>query len=389
MKKKLVTVILTFCIFLVSAGPVFAQDPGFELKAEAAILADAATGKILFEKNSHEPLYPASITKIMTLLLTMEAVEAGKVSLEDEVIVSERASSMGGSQIFLSPGDRVTLEELLIGIAVGSGNDASVAAAEHVSGSLEGFVDLMNKRAGELGMKNTHFENSSGLHAEGHVTTAHDVVIMSRELLKHPKVHEWFIIWMDEEFLKDRIKVKKGIYLSNTNRLIKNYSGCDGFKTGFTNEAGHCISATAERDGSRFIAVILKGADSQSRFNEASLLLDYAFANYKTVPVAREDEKIGEAVIQKGKDTTVSLIIPEKIGILVKKGEDPEFEREIIITHTLIAPVAKGEVLGEIIISQKGKEVARGILTAGKDVARATVPDLFKRILDRWFRFGR
>jgi len=388
-KKQILIIVLTIAMLFSFLGSIHAAEHQFDLQTESALLVDATTGELLFEKNIHEPLYPASITKIMTLLLAFEAIEEGKVSLEDEVIVSEEAASMGGSQIFLEQGDKVSLEDLLIGIAVGSGNDASVAVAEHIAGSLEGFVEIMNERAFELGMDNTNFENACGLHVDEHVTTAKDIVIMSRELLKYPQVNEWFSIWMDEEFLKGKISVEEGIYLSNTNRLVRYYSGCDGLKTGFTDQAGHCIAATAKREDSRFISVILNAPDSKTRFDEATQLLDYAFANYKTIPIAEKDEVVGEVAVQKGKETTLKLVLAKQLGVLVKKADDPEFQKDINITHSLNAPITEGEKIGEFIVTWEGEEVAQGDLSAEKDVQRATVFDIFYRTLEAWVRFGK
>ncbi len=389
LKKQILTTLLTIVMLLILAGSAYTAEPEFELQAESALLVDATTGEVLFEKNINDSLYPASITKIMTLLLAFEAIEEGKVSLEDEVVVSELAASMGGSQIFLHQGDKVSLEDLLVGIAVGSGNDASVAVAEHIAGSLEGFVQMMNERASQLGMEDTNFENACGLHVDGHVTSAKDIAIMSRELLKFPRVNEWFSIWMDEEFLKGKISVEEGIYLSNTNRLVRYYSGCDGLKTGFTSEAGHCIAATAKRDDSRFISVILKAPDSDTRFEEARELLDYAFANYKTMPIAEKGEVVEEVVVEKGEETTLKLILAEELGVLVEKADDPEFQKDINITRSLSAPLTRGEKIGELIVTMEGKEVAKGDLLAEKDIERATVFDIFYRTIEKWVRFGR
>lgn len=379
-------------LFAGLTGPAYALDLGLapdDFQAEAVILAHADTGKILYEKDPHEPLYPASITKVMTLLLALEALEGEKVNLGDQVVISERAGSMGGSQIFLKAGDQVTFQDLLVGIAVGSGNDASVAVAEHLSGSLEGFVEKMNSRARELGMSNTSFVNACGLHVEGHITTAYDIVLMSRQLLEHPIVYQWFTIWMDEEFLKGKISVEEGIYLSNTNRMVRYYAGCDGIKTGYTSEAGHCIAATAQRDGTRFIAVVLKAPDSNTRFAEASRLLDQGFAHYKTALAAREGEIVGEVVVQKGRDQTSRLVSAGNIGLLLQKGDEPGWEREIQLTRPLVAPLEQGEKLGELVIKEKGVEIARGDLLAGSTVPRATPGVIFSRIIDIWLQFGR
>ncbi|MDO9573776.1 MAG: D-alanyl-D-alanine carboxypeptidase family protein [Candidatus Contubernalis sp.] len=387
-KRKHLSIVLIMLLLAGFIGQVSAQEADFDLKAESALLVDATTGEIIFEKNMHETVYPASITKIMTLLLSMEVLESGKISMEDEVVISDRAASMGGSQIFLSAGNIVTVEDLLVGISVGSGNDASVAIAEHIAGSLEGFVEMMNQRADELGMKNTWFENACGLHVEGHYSTAYDIMLMSRALLEYPQVHEWFTIWMDEEFLKGKIS-EEGVFLSNTNRMVRYYSGCDGLKTGYTSPAGHCVSATAERDDARFISIIMNAPDSNTRFAEAQTLLDYAFANFKTVHIAQKGEAMAKVQLEKGTETHVNLLLSDKVGILLKRTDDQDFKTEIKITHSLEAPIEKGEKLGEFVVLGNGKEAAREDLLAEKEVPRASIFQIFKRITSKWVQFGR
>lgn len=387
-KRKHLSIVLIMLLLAGFIGQVSAQEADFDLKAESALLVDATTGEIIFEKNMHDTVYPASITKIMTLLLSMEALESGKISMEDEVVISDRAASMGGSQIFLSAGNIVTVEDLLVGISVGSGNDASVAIAEYIAGSLEGFVEMMNQRADELGMKNTWFENACGLHVEGHYSTAYDVMLMSRALLEYPQVHEWFTIWMDEEFLKGKIS-EEGVFLSNTNRMVRYYSGCDGLKTGYTSPAGHCVSATAERDDARFISIIMNAPDSNTRFAEAQTLLDYAFANFKTVHIAQKGEAMAKVQLEKGTETHVNLVLSDKVGILLKRTDDQDFKTEIKITHSLEAPIEKGEKLGEFVVLGNGKEAAREDLLAEKEVPRASIFQIFKRITSKWVQFGR
>ncbi|HHY46665.1 MAG TPA: D-alanyl-D-alanine carboxypeptidase, partial [Firmicutes bacterium] len=263
------------------------SEPRLAITAPSAILIEATSGRVLYEKDAHAKRPPASITKIMTMLLAMEAIQQGKIKLEDKVIASERASLQGGSQIWLEVGEEMSLADLLKAIAVVSANDASVAVAEHIAGAEEIFVDMMNRRAAELGMKDTHFVNATGLPAPGHLTSAYDIAVMSRELVKHPKVHEWFTIWIDY------LRSGKNI-LVNTNRLIKDYKGCDGLKTGYTEEAGYCLAATASRDGLRLIAVVLGLPDSKVRFQETAKLLDYGFRYFVGVPVAKRDQVITE-----------------------------------------------------------------------------------------------
>lgn len=371
------------------AFQIFAQEePLFELESEGALLMDAGSGKILFEKNIHEKLYPASMTKIMTMLLVLESIEDGKISLEDDVVISENAAKLGGSQIFLSSGDVVQLESLMIGIAVGSGNDAAVAVAEHSYGSLETFAVRMNERALELGMKNTNFANPHGLHDENHYSTPYDVAIMSKELLKHPIVHTWFEIWMDENFLEGKIRSGK-VYLSNTNKLIRYYNGGDGVKTGYTSEASHCISASAKRDDTRFIAIIMAGPSSDIRYNEARKLLDYGFANYESVSIVEAEQNVAKAVVEKGKEETIDIVTREDFSVLIEKGVTPEFKKEIKLDPIIATPIVCGDVLGYLEVYKDDKFVGKVELIATQDMPKAGLFDLFKRVTSKWVKFGR
>ena len=360
----------------------------FELETEGAILMDAGTGKIILQKNMHERYYPASVTKIMTMLLIMEGIKDGRVSLDDEVVISDNAASLGGSQIFLSPGDVVSLENLLIGVGVGSGNDASVAVAEHCYGSEETFVQKMNEKARYLGMDNTHFMNPHGLHDDDHYTTPYDVALMSRELLKFPQIHTWLTIWMDEHFLEGQIRSGE-VYLSNSNKLIRSYQGADGLKTGFTNEAKHCISATAKKDDTRFVAVILTAPSSKIRFAEAQKLLDYGFANFESIPVAKAGEEIAKVRVEKGKQVMLSAVVAEDFFILSEKGSPGELQQQVVIRQDILAPVEKGEPLGFLKVYQGDDLVGTAELTAVEGVPRANVLDLLGRVLTHWLQFGK
>ncbi len=390
MVKKVLAILLFF--LLVANGAAYSlmaqEENAFEFESEGLILTDVGTGKVLYAHNEDEQLFPASMTKIMTILLVMEAVEDGKVCFTDEVVISEAAASLGGSQLFLSPGDVVSLEELMVGIAVGSGNDASVAVAEHTAGSLEQFVEKMNERAAELGMKNTHFVNTHGLHDEEHYSSPFDIALVSRELLKHPKVHEWFTIWMDEHFLEGKIKSGE-VFLSNTNKLILNYQGADGIKTGFTSEAEHCLAATALRGQSRFIAVIMAAPSSDIRYAEAKKLLDYAFANYESIPITAKGEEVAQVRVDKGKQVLIPVCTGEDFSILVEKGTGSGIETDIQIEKDVQAPIGAGETLGSLIVYQKDKELARADLVSKEEVPRAGYYDLFSRILFQWMRFGK
>lgn len=359
----------------------------FDYDVKAALLMEADTGNLIFDLNIDEKLYPASITKIMTVLLVMEALEEGKVNLDDEVYISREAASMGGSQIFLSEGDRLSLEKLLIGILVGSANDASMSVAEHVSGSVEVFVEAMNNRALELGMKNTRFVNPHGLHDENHYSTAYDISIMSRELLNYPKVHELTVLWMDEHFLEGEIEAGE-VFLSNTNKFIRYYKGCDGLKTGFTSEAEHCIAATALRGDTRFLTVILGGATSDDRYEAARTLLNHGFSRYQTVPVADKGDIIKVLPVEKGSLTQVNIIAADKLSLMYPRGEKVEYEKEISLPDRLDAPLEKGQKVGEI-TAVFGEEESSADLIVEQEVARAGYFTIAGRLFTNWLTFGR
>ena len=299
----------------------------FALQAKAALLMENSTGEIIFAQNEHEKVFPASVTKIMTILLALEALERGDIALQDQVPITEKAAQFGGSTIFLSAEDVVDVESLLIGISVGSGNDAAVAIAEYLAGSVESFVEQMNRRAAELGMKNTHFVNPTGLHDENHYTTAYDTALMARELLTYPLFFQWSTIWMDENFLEGKIKSGK-VYLSNTNRLVRYYQGCDGVKTGYTNESLHSIVATAKRNETRFLAIVFNAPTSDIRYLEARQLLDYGFANFTSVQLAGKNEKIKTLPVDKGNLQEVDIITAESVSLLVNKGEESGYSTE-------------------------------------------------------------
>ncbi|MDO9533810.1 MAG: D-alanyl-D-alanine carboxypeptidase family protein, partial [Bacillota bacterium] len=305
MKIKKMTLVFLLLMVLICFTIVFSPESKIayayemDFESKAALLMEYHTGEILVAYNEHEKLFPASITKVMTVLLALEALDKGEISLTDEVPITQRASSMGGSQIFLSAGDVVDMESLLIGMVVASGNDAAVAVAEYLAGSVEAFAERMNQRAAELGMKNTNFVNPNGLHDDDHYSTAYDIALMSREIITYPIYSKWSTIWMDENFLEGKIKSGK-VYLSNTNKLIRFYQDCDGIKTGYTSEAGHSISATAERNETRFIAIVLNTPSSDIRYEEARSLLNYGFANYYNVQLANKHEIIKRLFVDKG-----------------------------------------------------------------------------------------
>lgn len=388
MKNRFLICLLVVLLACGAVSPVFAQT--FNFKSTAQVLMDVNSRQILYENNAHEKLYPASVTKIMTMLLAMEALAEGKVTLQDMIPVSEAAAAHGGSQIFLAPGDRVSFEDLMIGIGVGSANDGSWAMAEYLAGSVGAFVEQMNAKAEELGMNNTNFVNPHGLHDENHYTTAYDIALMSLELLRHPKIHEWLTIWMNQEFLKDKIKKSAGVYLSNSNRLIRYYDGADGLKTGFTSEAGNCVAATAKRGDTRLLAVIMQAPGRPALFDEARTLLDWGFANFQSVPIVKRGEVLGKVRVDKGKTTEVNLVAKEDLGLLLKKGQKSETVRELLLPAHVPAPLAATSEVGHLVVkSPEGEELGRVALVPAEDVQRANFVTFFRRFTNHWLRFGR
>ena len=347
-----------------------------ELPARSAVLLDAGSGQLLFEKNAHEPMPPASITKIMTLLLVMEAIEDGSIRWEDPVTCSEHAASMGGSQIWLEPGEQMTVEELVKAAAVKSANDASMALAEHVSGSEGAFVDRMNARAQELGMKDTHFVNPTGLDAEGHLSTAYDVALMSRELLRHPDITKYTTIWMDS--LRDG-----KTSLVNTNKLVRFYEGCTGLKTGTTDGAGSCLSASATRQGLSLIAVSMGSDTSDQRFAACKTLLNYGFSSFESyVPEVPEAELIPVAV-RRGVEESVGLTVSPMDALLIPKGKAGDVVRAVSLDEEIEAPVEEGQRLGEATFTLEGRVLAEVPILAKKAVKRMDFATAFFLIF-RW-----
>ncbi len=379
--KILSGLLIVMMIFTFSTPQAEAQP--FEINARSAVLIDQATGTVLYEKNPHEAYPPASVTKIMTMLLVMEAIESNVLTLEDKVVISEHASSMGGTQLYLEPGEVKTVEELMKGIAIRSANDASVAIGEHISGTEELFVQRMNERAKELGMNNTNFVNSNGLPEIGHTMSAYDIAIMSKELLKHKDVHRWLTTWMDTVVVGKKESVQE---LVNTNRLIRTYDGANGIKTGSTGEALYCLSASATRGNTTYIAVIMGAPTTQVRFSEASKLLDYGFANYGTVDIATKDSKVGTVPVQKGVLLEADMVAKEDLKLLMKKGEEGNVNKEVIIPQYVQAPLQKGDKIGEIIVTQDGKELGRVDVVAATDIEKASLLDIMLRMFKRFTR---
>lgn len=343
-KQKLFSIILSAVfIFQIFSIKVKAEDNGLKVDARSALLMEPITGKIIFEKNSHEKLAPASVTKIMTMLLAMEAVDSGKIKLSDKITTSENAKKMGGSTMLLDTGEIRTVEEILKGIAIASGNDAAVAMGEYLAGSEEAFVKLMNDRAKALGMKDTTFKNCTGLNAAGHVTSAYDISIMSRELLKHPTILKYSGTYM-ETISEGR---KSPIGLVNHNKLVRFFKGCDGLKTGFTEEAKYCISATAVRDGARMLTVIMGAPSYKIRNRDASMLLNFGFSKFEVKKAISKDDDVEKIYINKQSDKYFVAKAKHDCSVVVEKGIDNKIIKKCTLNiETNKKEFKKGEVVG-------------------------------------------
>lgn len=374
--KLILNLLILFLIFNIYI-PVYGND-FFNLSAKSAILIDASTGKIIYEKNSHEKLKPASITKIMVLLLAMEALENNKIKLNDQVVVSENASGMGGSQVYLEAGEQISVESLIRAIAVRSANDASVALAEHIAGSLELFIKMMNDKAKLLGMKDTNFVNCTGLDDEDHYTTAYDVSIMSRELLKHSKIHNWLSIYLTSIMVgKDKDVVQN---LVNTNKLIRFYKGANGIKTGYTSKSGYCLAASATRGNLTLISVVLGCRTSNIRFNESRKLLDYGFANFDFIPIYKKGDIIKRIKVTKGKIDVVNVVVNNDLSVLIKKGANNNIEKKVYLPNQIESPIHKFDKVGEVVIFIDGKRITKADLIVDKEINKANLFDMMKKI---------
>ena len=375
--KRLTAALL--CAALLSGSVAAAEQPADapQVEAKAAILMEQETGEVLCQQNAHDKLEPASVTKIMTLLLVMEAIDGGQLSTGDTVTVSAHAASMGGSQVYLKEGEQMTVDDLLKAVAVVSGNDAAVALAEHIAGSEEAFVSRMNQRAAELGMEDTTFLNCTGLPAAGHLTSAHDIALMSRALLSHPDIRQYTTIWMDS--------IRGGQFqLSNTNRLVRFYPGCTGLKTGSTDSAGYCLSASAERDGLSLIAVVLGSETSAKRFTAAEILLNYGFANYTLID-ALAGQALPPVEVLLGAERWVQPVLQGSGKVVVRRSQLDSVTTELRLAENVEAPVEQDQVLGEVTVLVNGQPLASLPLTAQTAVERLTIPGVFRRLLDHLF----
>lgn len=369
--KKVICFFICVC-FMMQSVVVFAEgNTDLGLNAKSAILMEESTGNILYESNPDERVPIASVTKVMTMLLIMEDVDSGKISLDDMVTVSENAMSYGGSTMFLETGEQLTVNDMLKGIAVASANDGCVAMAEHLAGSESAFVDMMNEKAKELGMENTHFMNTNGLDEDDHYSSARDVAIMSRELMKHETIFNYTSIWMDT--------LRGGKFqLANTNKLIRFYDGANGLKTGSTSKALCCLSAAAKRNDMQLIAVVLGAPTSAERFASAKSLLDYGFANYAVNTQITAGDEVQKIAVEKGVDKEVGVVAGDSCSTLVKKGQEDNITKEIKIDETITAPIEAGQKIGTMTISRDGEVIADIDLNASSAVEKKGIGLIIK-----------
>lgn len=373
--KRVLVILIIGSLFIFPFNSVNAEELKLAENAKSAILIEASTGKILFEKNADEKLVPASMTKMMSMLLIIESIEKGILKWDQKITVSENASSMGGSQILLETGEKMSVRDLFKGVSIASGNDAVVALGEAIAGTEEAFVDMMNKRSKELKLKNTNFKTPHGLDAANHYSSARDMSIIARELVKHKKVLEFTSIY--EDYLRKNTDRK--IWLVNTNRLVRFYDGVDGLKTGYTKEAGYCLTATAMKDGMRIIAVVMGEPDSKMRSKEVSEMLDYSFAQYKTENLLKDKQSLGKYEVDKGDVKYVKVVPKNQATVLRKKGEKGGNATYKVNLSNLKAPIKKGDVVGNLKIKENGKVIRTIDLTIDKDVKKANIVELYLR----------
>ncbi|MCC2249136.1 D-alanyl-D-alanine carboxypeptidase [Virgibacillus sp. AGTR] len=385
MKRGLLVVSMVITLLIHLSSPVFAEETGSDTEklaenTKSAILMERDTGEVLFDKNAHEKLPPASMTKIMTLLLIMEALDEGKLKLDETVRVSDRAASMGGSQIFLESGEEMSVQDLLKGVAVASGNDASVALAERIAGSEKAFVKKMNDKVKELDLKDTKFQNATGLPAEDHYSTSYDMSIMAKELLKYESITDYTSIY--EDYL--RKGQDNEFWLVNTNKLVKFYPGVDGLKTGYTNEAKYCLTATAEKEEMRVIAVVMGAKTTKERNAAVSGMLDFAFNHYQTNKLFEKGDKITDLKLLKADKTITDVVASESISTLHKKGESmDDIATEVNVHHALSLPIFRGDKVGELIVKNGDEIISRTDLTIKETIDEASYFTLLKRTLQR------
>ncbi len=379
-RKRTIAIIL-ICVLSFFSLAGAKEQSSLEISAAGAVLMESSTGQVLYEKDSRTERPIASVTKIMTVLLIMEAITEGKLTYNEMVTVGEYAAKMGGSQIYLEVGEQMSVEDLLKAILVSSANDACAAMAEHLCGSAEVFVERMNQRAQELGMENTHFVNTNGLDTQQHYSSAYDVALMSRELLRHQDVKRFTTIWQDT--------LRNGAFgLANTNKLIRFYEGATGLKTGYTSTAKHCLSASAEKQGMELIAVVLEAPSSNDRFNDAKKLLDYGFSNFAIVKGISAGEEWGTIKIENGKSDMVRLCAETDFYLLDKKTEQSELSQIPELPESILAPVEKGQILGTLKFFKGETEMGSVSLIAAEEVRKKNYGDVLWRMLSLWFCYA-
>lgn len=393
-QKGFFAVVLSICLVLGHAGGVLATNSqidsleaqkeqieevaSFDTTAESAILIEPKSGTIIYEKDIHKQLPPASVTKLMTLLIAVEAVESGKATLQEKVVASEYAAGYGGSQIYLKPGEEFPLEEMLLAVAVQSANDASVAVAEHIGGTHEEFVALMNQRAKELGLKDTAFKNCNGLPAEGHVTSAHDLALLLKKAMEYPLYKKLSSVKFYD--------LRGGDFqLVNTNKLLWWYEGTDAGKTGWTREAKYCLASSVERDGLRLIAVVLGTAEPRSQFRESIKLYNYGFAKFRGVVVAKQGQQIKKLPVEKGKLDKLEVVTKDKVSAITLKGKEKEINHEILLPKAVEAPIKKGQKIGEIVVKRGNEKLYSMDLVANQSVEKADFGQHFEKVLLKTF----
>lgn len=389
--NKLLRICLSISLIflcLSGTGPTAAEEakesipkgPDLKVDGVAAILMEPSSGEILFSKNPDLKLPPASVTKLMVMFLTLEAVDKGQIKLTDIITASPEACRMGGSQIWLEPGETMTVADLLKAVCIVSANDASYALGEHLAGSEENFIAMMNKRAEELGLKNTHFVNTTGLEPDGggigNLTSARDMAILAREVIKHPIVFDWTGVWIDN------LRGGKS-FLRNTNKLVRFYRGCDGLKTGYTDKAGYCLVATAQRDGVRMIAVVMKSSTIDSRSRDISTMLNYGFSQYRAFRVSQAGEKVGQVKVFRGKESKVDVVTPRELTAILKRNQTGEVIKKVKIDRMVKAPVRKGQIVGEVSLTYEGKPCGRMELAVARDVAKAGFFEMWSQIFKK------
>jgi D-alanyl-D-alanine carboxypeptidase (penicillin-binding protein 5/6) len=389
--KKISSLLITLILLVNLVSTVsYAESEtttNLDIQSKSAILMEPTSGKIIYEKNAHEKLRPASVTKIMTLLLIFDALEEGSIKLDDEVVVSEHAASMGGSQVYLEPNEVQTVQDMIKCIAIASANDASVAMAEHISGSEMAFVQAMNQRAKDLGMENTNFMNANGLDHDEHLTTAYDIAVMSRELItKYPQVFDYTTVWQDSIIHKTK-RGEEEFGLTSTNKLIKWYNGATGLKTGSTSKALYCLSGTAERNGMQLIGVVMAAPDYKTRFEEVMTLLDYGFANISVYEDNMKGEIAQVVPVKKGVKDSVAAIIKDDFGyVLDKEDANKEVQKQVVLPDSITAPIKKGDKIGDLVYQLEEKEIGRVDIIVEEDIDFATFKFNFNKVLKFFFK---